>query len=51
VLVQGFLAPFDLDPVKDKLRETVGWKVRDPHMSPGEQVVMWRVVEEAEASR
>jgi aminoglycoside phosphotransferase (APT) family kinase protein len=51
VLVQGFLAPFDLDPVKDKLRETVAWKVGDPHMSPKEQQAMWRVVEEAEASR
>lgn len=51
VLVHGFLAPFDLGPVKDKLREIVGWKVGDPHMSPGEQQAMWRVVEEAEASR
>jgi aminoglycoside phosphotransferase (APT) family kinase protein len=49
LLVNGFIARFDRDDVARKLREIVAWKVRDPHMSPGEVAAMWRVVDRAEA--
>jgi aminoglycoside phosphotransferase (APT) family kinase protein len=49
LLVNSFLAPFDLATVKAHLRDIVDWKVRDPHMSPAEQQGMWRVVEAVEA--
>jgi hypothetical protein len=49
LLVNSFLAPFDLATVKALLRDIVDWKVRDPHMSPAEQRGMWRVVEAVEA--
>ena len=46
VLVSAFLGPFDLDPVKQSLREVVAWKVSDPHMSATEQARMWELVDE-----
>jgi aminoglycoside phosphotransferase (APT) family kinase protein len=50
VLVNGFLANVepDLQLVKAKLREVVGFKVRDPNMSEAEQRAMWKVVEKFE---
>jgi aminoglycoside phosphotransferase (APT) family kinase protein len=47
VLIDNFLAPFDLDPVRRNLRPVVGWKVSDPHMSSAEQARMWKLVESA----
>jgi aminoglycoside phosphotransferase (APT) family kinase protein len=49
-LVKSFLRPFDLDPVKRRLREVVAWKVQDPHMSTREQARMWQLVEASETS-
>jgi aminoglycoside phosphotransferase (APT) family kinase protein len=46
-LVQSFLHSFDVDVLKQTLREVVAWKVLDPHMSVAEQARMWAVVEEA----
>ena len=53
VLVNGFLAEVVPGPdvVKDRLREVVGFKVRDPNMSVAEQQAMWRVVEKFESAR
>jgi len=53
VLIRGFLDNVepDLDLVKQKLREVVGYKVHDPNMQPAEQRAMWRVVERLEAAR
>jgi aminoglycoside phosphotransferase (APT) family kinase protein len=50
VLVNGFLTNVepDLQVVKAKLREVVGFKVRDPNMSEAEQRAMWQVVEKFE---
>lgn len=45
-LVSSYLRSFDLDPVRQSLREVVAWKVSDPHMAPAEQARMWRLVEE-----
>lgn len=39
-LVEGFLRHFDLGPVRACLLEAVTWKVRDPHLSKGEQAAM-----------
>ena len=49
-LISGFLADVeaDLDLLKHKLREVVGFKVGDPNMSPSEQRAMWQVVEKLE---
>jgi aminoglycoside phosphotransferase (APT) family kinase protein len=46
-LISGFLTGVgpDLDPVKERLRSVVEFKVRDPHMSATEQRAMWRMVE------
>jgi phosphotransferase family enzyme len=49
-LVKSFLRPFDLGPVKRRLREVVAWKVQDPHMSAIEQARMWQLVEAREFS-
>jgi aminoglycoside phosphotransferase (APT) family kinase protein len=48
VLVNSFVRGFEVeaDAVKQSLGEVVAWKTSDPHMSPSEQVRMWRVVEE-----
>ena len=50
LLVKGFLdnVELDLDQLKNKLREVVGYKVRDPNMSESEQRAMWRMVEKFE---
>jgi aminoglycoside phosphotransferase (APT) family kinase protein len=50
MLVNSFLAPFDRAEVGRHLRAVVEWKVKDPHMSPAEQRVMWQVVARAEAA-
>lgn len=47
-LVKNFLRSFDLDVLRRSLRDVVGWKVKDPHMSADEQARMWRLVDEAE---
>ncbi len=44
-LVQSFNDSFDLDVLKQRLREVVVWKVLDPHMSVAEQARMWAVVD------
>lgn len=48
LLVNGFLADFDLGTIVPKLRSIVEWKVQDPHMSGREVELMWRVVDETE---
>jgi aminoglycoside phosphotransferase (APT) family kinase protein len=50
VLINGFLADLgsDLGLAKQRLREVVAFKVRDPNISPAEQRAMWRVVEKFE---
>ena len=50
-LISGFLADAEQEPdeLKQKLREVVAFKVRDPNMSPAEQQAMWRMVEKFEA--
>ena len=47
VLVKSFIRSFDIDEVKQMLREVVAWKVSDPHMSPAEQARMWKVVDDS----
>ena len=47
-LVENFLRSFDIDVLRRSLRDVVGWKVGDPHMSADEQARMWRLVHEAE---
>jgi aminoglycoside phosphotransferase (APT) family kinase protein len=49
-LINGFLANVDSDrgALERKLRDVVGYKVRDPNMSASEQRAMWRVVEKFE---
>jgi aminoglycoside phosphotransferase (APT) family kinase protein len=47
-LIENFLRSFDIDVVRRSLRDVVGWKVGDPHMSADEQARMWRLVHEAE---
>jgi aminoglycoside phosphotransferase (APT) family kinase protein len=46
-LVKSFVDSFDVDVVRQRLRDVVAWKVLDPHMSVAEQARMWEVVEEA----
>lgn len=41
ILVKSFLGHFELDPVRAYVAGVVAWKVRDPHMSDGEQAAMW----------
>jgi hypothetical protein len=45
LLVNSFLNHFERGPLVGSLKEVVAWKVRDPHMAPGEQQAMWRLVE------
>jgi Ser/Thr protein kinase RdoA (MazF antagonist) len=40
-LVKSFLRHFELDPVRAVLADAVAWKVKDAHMSEGEQAAMW----------
>jgi aminoglycoside phosphotransferase (APT) family kinase protein len=40
-LVKSFLSHFELDPVRAVLEESVAWKVRDAHMTQGEQAALW----------
>jgi hypothetical protein len=47
-LVKSFLGSFEIDVVRQRVRDVVAWKVLDPHISPAEQARMWHVVEEAE---
>jgi aminoglycoside phosphotransferase (APT) family kinase protein len=49
LLVNAFLAGFDLGPVRATMRSVVEWKVTDPHMSEVEQAMMWALVARAEA--
>ncbi len=51
LLINSFLAPFDLVDVGALLRDMVAWKVQDPHMSADEQRRMWSLVEKVEALR
>ena len=44
LMVDGFLAPFDLDPVRATLAEVAEWKAADPHMSPAERQSMRTLV-------
>jgi aminoglycoside phosphotransferase (APT) family kinase protein len=46
-LVKSFVDSFDIDAVKQTLRDVVAWKVLDPHMSVAEQANMWQVVKGA----
>jgi aminoglycoside phosphotransferase (APT) family kinase protein len=48
-LVRSFLRSSDVETARRLLRDVVGWKVTDPHMSAEEQEQMWRVVEEQES--
>ena len=48
-LVKSFLGSFDIDIVRQRLREVVAWKVLDPHISAPEQARMWQLVHEAAA--
>ena len=50
VLINGFLHNVgpDVELVKHTLRDVVAFKVKDPNMSPAEQLAMWRVVERVE---
>ena len=47
VLVKSFLGSFDIDVVKQSLHDVVAWKTLDPHMSAGEQDLMWQIVKDA----
>lgn len=49
LLVNEFIGCFDREQVTTQLREAVGWKVKDPHMSAREIEAMWHLVETAEA--
>ncbi len=49
LLNRSFLAEFDGASVIGRMREVVGWKVEDPHMSPAERRAMWRVVDELDS--
>ena len=49
-LVTSYLRCFDLDTVRQALREVVAWKVSDPHMSASEQARMWQLVEKSDDS-
>jgi aminoglycoside phosphotransferase (APT) family kinase protein len=49
LLVNGFVGHFDRAQVTRSLRDTVAWKVHDPHMSPREVAALWQLVERAEA--
>jgi aminoglycoside phosphotransferase (APT) family kinase protein len=49
LLVNSFLASFDLAPIKAVLRDVVTWKIRDANILPAEQEAMWRIVESVEA--
>ena len=44
LLVGAFLSGFDRSAVGAKLRETVAWKVSDPHMAGAEVAAMWQLV-------
>jgi aminoglycoside phosphotransferase (APT) family kinase protein len=46
-LVKSFLGCFEIDVVRQNLRDVVAWKVLDPHMSAAEQARMWQVVIDA----
>jgi aminoglycoside phosphotransferase (APT) family kinase protein len=46
LLVNSFLNHFERGPVVQALKDVVAWKVHDPHMAPGEQQAMWRLVEQ-----
>ena len=49
-LVKSFLGSFEIDVVRQHLRDVVAWKVVDPHISAAEQARMWQVVNEAGGS-
>ena len=44
MLVNAFLTPFDLAPVRELLAGVVEWKVKDVNMTPQEQQAMWALV-------
>lgn len=46
-LVKSFLGSFDINVVRQHLREVVAWKALDPHISAAEQARMWQVMNEA----
>ncbi len=46
MLVNSFTGSFDIDAVRQVLRDVVAWKVTDPHMSAAEQARMWQFVED-----
>jgi aminoglycoside phosphotransferase (APT) family kinase protein len=48
-LVRSFLRSSDIETARRRLRDVVGWKVTDPHMSAEEQEQMLRVVEQHES--
>jgi Ser/Thr protein kinase RdoA (MazF antagonist) len=49
-LIGSFLKHFDdRHAIVNELPAVVEWKVGDPHMSPGEQAAMWRLVTTARA--
>ncbi len=51
LLINSFLATFDVEEIRAPLRDMVAWKVQDPHMSTVEQRRMWDLVEAVEALR
>ena len=46
VLVESFLADTDVAGAKGVMRDVVGWKVSDPHLSAVEQRRMWQLVDD-----
>jgi hypothetical protein len=46
VLVQSFLARSEVAGAKRVMRDVVGWKVTDPHMSAVEQRRLWQLVDD-----
>jgi aminoglycoside phosphotransferase (APT) family kinase protein len=51
LLVSTFLSCFELGPVVERLRDVVGWRAKDPHMSASEVEAMWTLLARAEAGR
>ena len=51
LMVNSFVARFDLEELHATLRDVVAWKVTDANISPAEQRRMWQMVEAVEALR
>ena len=46
-LVNSFVSSFDVEVLRQTLRDVVAWKVLDAHMSDAEQARMWQMVQDA----